>query len=163
MTLHIQHLNIKLVKPYSNNAKLHPQEQIEQIKASILHVGFLDPISIDEDFYILEGHGRYEAAKQLGYNTIPTIQLFDLSKEQKMIYRLAHNKLTMNTGFDEHMLKLDLSELSTDEQSLTGFSTKELLYLLDEPLTIIEESNELEAEPEAEPQSIICPECGYSF
>ena len=54
-----------------------------------------------------------------------------------MIYRLAHNKLTMNTGFDEDMLKLDLSELSIDEQSITGFSTKELSYLLDEPLTNI--------------------------
>lgn len=161
--MHIQHLNIKSVKPYNNNAKLHPQEQIEQIKASILHVGFLDPIAIDEDFYILEGHGRYEAAKQLKYTTIPTIQIFDLSPEQKMIYRLAHNKLTMNTGFDEDMLKLDLSQLSIDEQSLTGFSTKELSYLLDEPLTILEEPEEEPEEPEAEPQTLICPECGYSF
>lgn len=161
--MHIQHINIKNVKPYSNNAKLHPQEQIEQIKASIQHVGFLDPISIDEDGYILEGHGRYIAAKQLGYHTIPTIQIFDLSKEQKMIYRLAHNKLTMNTGFDEDMLKLDLSELSIDEQSITGFSTKELSYLLDDPLTIIEEPQEEPEEPDAEPQSLICPECGYSF
>lgn len=161
--MHIQHINIKNVKPYTNNAKLHPQEQIEQIKASIQHVGFLDPISIDENGYILEGHGRYIAAKQLGYHTIPTIQIFDLSKEQKMIYRLAHNKLTMNTGFDEDMLKLDLSELSIDEQSITGFSTKELSYLLDEPLTIIEEPTEEPEEPTAEPQSLICPECGYSF
>ena len=69
--MHIQHINIKNAKPYTNNAKLHPQEQIEQIKAPIQHVGFLDPISIDENGYILEGHGRYIAAKQLGYHTIP--------------------------------------------------------------------------------------------
>lgn len=75
-------MNIDEVTPYENNAKLHPQEQIEQIKKSILEFGNNDPIAIDENNIIIEGHGRYEALKQLDYKEIECIKLSHLSEEQ---------------------------------------------------------------------------------
>ena len=82
-------INIEDIKPYENNAKLHPQEQIEQIKKSILEFGNNDPIAIDENNVIIEGHGRYEALNQLGYKEVECIKLSHLTEEQKKAYILS--------------------------------------------------------------------------
>lgn len=104
-------INIEDIKPYENNAKLHPQEQIEQIKKSILEFGNNDPIAIDENNVIIEGHGRYEALKQLNYDEVECIRLSHLTEEQKKAYILVHNKLTMNTGFDIDLLNEELEQI----------------------------------------------------
>ena len=104
-------IKIENIKPYKNNAKLHPQEQIEQIKKSILEFGNNDPIAIDENNIIIEGHGRYEALKQLDYKEVDCIRLSHLSEEQKKAYILVHNKLTMNTGFDINILNEELESI----------------------------------------------------
>ena len=80
--MYIEKINIENIKPYEKNAKLHPQEQIEQIKKSILEFGNNDPLAIDENNIIIEGHGRYEALKQLGYKELECIRLSHLSEEQ---------------------------------------------------------------------------------
>ena len=85
---------------YEHNVKKHPQYQVDQIKQSIVQFGNNDPIAIDEDNTIIEGHGRYLALSQLGYEEVPVIRLNHLSAEQKQAYILAHNKITMNTDFD---------------------------------------------------------------
>lgn len=113
---------------YAKNSKLHPPEQIQQIAKSIVEFGFLDPIAVDENGEILEGHGRYLAAESLQLKLVPTVQILGLTQEQKVAYRIAHNKLTMNSDFDLELLKLDmdfLSEMDFD-LGLTGFDSEDL-------------------------------------
>lgn len=109
--LEIELLDIDDLIEYNNNVKEHPEEQIEQIKQSILEFGNNDPIAIDENNVIIEGHGRLNALKELGYKQAECIRLSHLNEEQKKAYRLVHNKLTMNTDFDiagleEELLKI---------------------------------------------------------
>ena len=117
----IEKISIDAIKPYENNAKLHPPEQIEQIKRSILEFGNNDPIAIDENGVIIEGHGRYEALKQLGFDEIEIIRLSHLNEQQKKAYILAHNKLTMNTGFDFDALNLELDNILDFDMTDFGF------------------------------------------
>ena len=121
----IEKISIDAIKPYENNAKLHPPEQIEQIKKSIQEFGNNDPIAIDENGVIIEGHGRYEALKQLGFDEIEIIRLSHLSEQQKKAYILAHNKLTMNTGFDFDVLNLELDNIIDFDMTDFGFELVE--------------------------------------
>ena len=125
----IEKISIEEIKPYDNNAKLHPPEQIEQIKKSIEEFGNNDPIAIDENNVIIEVHGRYEALKQLGFNEAHIIRLTHLNEQQKKAYILAHNKLTMNTGFDFDTLNLELDSIVDFDMSDFGF---EKLDFIDE-------------------------------
>lgn len=120
-SLRIEYIPIEDIKPYENNAKLHPQEQIQQIKNSILEFGFDDPIAIWKDNIIIEGHGRLIAAQELGYKEIPVIRLDDLTDEQRRAYTLVHNKLTMNSGFDIEMLNIELGGIDRIDMSDFGF------------------------------------------
>lgn len=123
----IETVSIASIKPYANNAKLHPEEQIEQIKRSIEEFGFNDPIAVDETDTIIEGHGRYIALNELGYTEVPIIRLSHLTPEQKKAYILAHNKLTMNTGFDLEVLTKELKSIGELlDTTLTGFNIEEL-------------------------------------
>lgn len=119
MELKIEYVDINSIKPYKNNAKLHPQEQIEQIKKSIQEFGNNDPIAVWHN-EIVEGHGRYEALKQLGETNIPIIRLDNLTDEERKAYTLVHNKLTMNSEFDFNMLDKELADLDID-MSVYGF------------------------------------------
>lgn len=111
--LKIEYVDINSIKPYEKNAKLHPEEQIEQIKKSIEQFGMDDPIGIWKD-EIVEGHGRLIACKQLGYKEVPIIRLDHLTDEERKSYTLAHNKLTMNSDFDFNILDSELAELNID-------------------------------------------------
>ena len=117
----IEKVKIEDLKPYENNAKLHPQEQIDEIKKSIEEFGNNDPIAIDENNIIIEGHGRYLALQQLGYKQVEVIRLSHLTEEQRKAYTLVHNKLTMNTGFDMELLMLELNEIQDIDMRLLGF------------------------------------------
>lgn len=109
--MEIVNIAVEEIKEYENNAKLHPQEQINQIKKSIEKFGFNDPIAIDEDNVIIEGHGRFEAVKQLNFKEVPVIKLSHMTEEKKRAYILAHNKITMNSGFDKDLLENELQEI----------------------------------------------------
>lgn len=117
----IETINIADVVEYENNAKLHPQEQIEKIKKSILEFGNNDPIAIDENNVLIEGHGRLKALKQLGYDEVEAIRLSHLSEEQKKAYILVHNKLNIDTGFDADLLSAELEDIFTVDMSEYGF------------------------------------------
>lgn len=109
----MKHETVKIsdLKEYPNNAKIHTQEQIDQIIKSISDYGNNDPIGIDENNMILEGHGRYLALKQLGVEEVPVIRITHLNEKEKREYILVHNKTNQNTGFDLDILELELEDL----------------------------------------------------
>ena len=146
MKLKIEYVDINSIKPYSKNAKLHPEEQIEQIKKSIEQFGMDDPIGIWKD-EIVEGHGRLIACKQLGYTEVPIIRLDHLTDEERKAYTLAHNKLTMNSDFDLDILQEELNNFDTIDMKDFGF---DIDLGLDEEQEIIEdEVPEVPEEPKA--------------
>lgn len=110
--LKIEYIPIDSIEPYPGNSKLHTPKQIEQIKKSMQKFGNIDPIGIWHN-EIVEGHGRYQAAKSLGHKTIPVIRLDSLTDEQRRAYGLIHNQLTMNTGFDLEALQIELDSISS--------------------------------------------------
>ena len=118
--LKIEYVDINSIKPYKNNAKTHPKEQIEQIKKSIEQFGMDDPIGIWKD-EIVEGHGRLIACKELGMTEVPIIRLDHLTDEERKAYTLAHNKLTMNSDFDIDILNEELASFDTIDMSDFGF------------------------------------------
>lgn len=122
MELKIINMPVKDLKPYENNAKEHPAEQVDQIRQSIEQFGFLDPVAIWKDDTVIEGHGRLLAAIELGLEEIPVIRLDDLTDAQRKAYALVHNQLTMNTGFDAATLALELDKVKLDfDMAAFGF------------------------------------------
>jgi DNA modification methylase len=117
--------------PYINNARTHSDEQIAQIAASIKEFGFTNPLLIDGDNGLIAGHGRLLAARKLNIEELPTIELSHLSEAQRKAYILADNKLAQNAGWDDELLKLELSELDElgFDLSITGFSNDEIRAL----------------------------------
>ena len=122
--------------PYVNNARTHNKEQVNQICASINEYGFTNPILIDEKGMIIAGHGRLMASKQLGLEQVPCIELKGLTEAQKKAYIIADNKMALNAGWDEELLKLELENLKEldFDLDLTGFDTSELDAILDSEL-----------------------------
>ena len=144
--LKIEYVDINSIKPYKNNAKMHPEEQIEQIKKSIEQFGMNDPIGIWKD-EIVEGHGRLIACQKLGMTEVPIICLDHLTDEERKAYTLAHNKLTMNSDFDLDILNDELLNIDTIDMSDFGF---DIDLDIDEEQEIIEdEVPEVPEEPKA--------------
>ena len=125
MELEVKYIPIGDIKPYKGNAKKHPKKQIDQIVKSIEDMGFLDPIGIWNG-EIVEGHGRYLAAKKLKLKTVPVIFLDDLTDEQRRAYTLIHNKLTMNSDFDLALLTDELLNISKYDMAEYGFVDPEI-------------------------------------
>lgn len=122
MELKIVYLPVSDLKPYERNAKLHPAEQIEQIKRSIQDNGMCDPIGVwGPDNLVVEGHGRLLACKELGIDTVPVIRLDHLTDEQRREYALIHNQTTMNSGFDFAILEGELQGLPDFDAEFYGF------------------------------------------
>ena len=109
--MQIEKIKVDEIIPYADNAKLHPERQIEQIRSSILEFGFNDPIAIDENNVVIEGNGRLMAIKDLGFKEVDCIRIEGLTEDQKRAYILVHNKLTMNTGFDIDILNKELERI----------------------------------------------------
>jgi DNA modification methylase len=144
--LKIEYIDINTIKPYKKNAKLHPPEQIEQIKKSIEQFGMDDPIGIWHD-EIVEGHGRLIACKELGYTEVPIIRLDHLTDEERKAYTLAHNKLTMNSDFDIDVLNEELENIENIDMSDFGFDID--LDIEEEQEIVEDEVPEVPEEPKA--------------
>ena len=169
----IQEWELSKITAYNRNAKLHPDSHIEQIANSIEEFTFLDPVAVDENGELLEGHGRLLAAQKRGDSTIPVIQIKGLSEAQKVAYRIAHNKLTMNTGYNPELLKLDFEFLQEEnfDLDLTGFGEFELSFL-EEDIEEEENANDGDMNYNSKTQEIDvddfefdcqCPKCGFQF
>ena len=118
--------------PYARNSRTHSEEQIAQVAASIKEFGFLNPVIIAEDNTILAGHARVLAARKLGLDKVPCIKAESLTEAQKRAYIIADNKLSLNAGWDEKLLSVEISDLKNEafDLSLLGFDDKELDKLL---------------------------------
>jgi ParB-like chromosome segregation protein Spo0J len=162
--LQIIKLGIEELTPYENNAKKHTPEQIEQIKNSIQAFGNIDPLGIaGENNVIYVGNGRYIALKELGYKEAYCIRLDHLTEQERKAYAIAHNKLTMNTGFDNDLLRAEMESLQDIDfdLELMGFEEWELDSLLNSLSD--EDLQEFFAEKEdkpKKPKTITCPHCG---
>jgi len=119
--------------PREHNSKIHTAQQIAQIIESIREFGFNDPIAVDENNVIIEGHGRWQAARKLGISRIPVIALHGLTAEEKKAYAIAHNKLTLNGDFDFELLRKEMSKLASSSFPLllTGFEREEFENLFE--------------------------------
>lgn len=126
--MEIKYKNINDLIPYVNNTRTHSEEQVNQIASSIKEFGFTNPVLIDADGGLIAGHGRVMGAKKLGLKEIPTIMLDNLTEAQKKAYIIADNKIALNAGWDEELLKIELQALQEMDfdLSLTGFSDEEL-------------------------------------
>ena len=124
-------VDINKLIPYVNNARTHSPEQINKLRASLREFGFVNPVIIDKDFNIIAGHGRVEAAKAEGMKEVPCVLVDYLTEAQKKAYILADNRMAMDAGWDEEMLKVELEALNAEafDLSLTGFDDKELTDL----------------------------------
>lgn len=144
-------IKIDELKPYKKNAKIHTQEQIDQIKSSIEKFGMNDPVAVwGNENLIIEGHGRLEALKQLGFEEVECIRLDHLNDEERKAYTLAHNKLTMNTDFDFDVLDEELNSILNIDMEDFGF------FKVDEEL-----EKEEEEKPEVEFSEVIGEEHNY--
>lgn len=124
--LKVEYLSTEDLRPYADNAKIHTAEQVEQIKESIREFGMNDPIAIWKNNEIIEGHGRLIACSELGIEQVPVIRLDGLTDEQRKAYMLVHNQLTMNTGFDETLLNIELEKIGAEvDMTQFGFEIRE--------------------------------------
>ena len=130
--MQIEKVKISDLLEYKNNAKEHPQWQIEQIVESIEKFGFNDPIAIDENNTIIEGHGRLYALQEMGAAEVECIRLSHLGENEKKAYILAHNKLTMNTEFDADLLAQELGEIEGIDMSSFGFLMDPLIEVVED-------------------------------
>ena len=123
------------IKPYSKNARVHTEEQVEQLVKSIKTYGFTNPILIDGKNVLIAGHGRLEAATELGIIEIPAVVIKGLSEDQKQALRIADNKLALNAYWDEELLRAEIAELQMADfdLELTGFKMDELDRLMTDP------------------------------
>lgn len=159
MNLKIEYLNKQELKPYVNNAKIHTDGQVEQIRKSIEEFDFNDPIAVWGENEIVEGHGRLLAVMEMDdVETVPVIRLDHLTDKQRKAYALAHNKLTMNTGFDASILEIELADIGDIDMEQFGF---ERVAEFDEGT--LDELFEDAPEKEKKPKKIQCPHCGEWF
>jgi DNA modification methylase len=130
--MEIKEVLVSELIPYIKNSRTHSDQQVAQIAASIKEFGWTNPILVDGDRGIIAGHGRLMAARKLGYEKVPTIELSYLTPTQRKAYVIADNQLAMNAGWDTEMLTIELNELLEDKFSLEllGFDADELAKLL---------------------------------
>ena len=141
--------------PYANNARTHSEAQVAQIAASIREFGFNNPVLIDEDSTIIAGHGRVMAARALELDEVPCIRLSHLSPSQRKAYIIADNKIALNSGWDEELLKLELEGMTDIEQMATGFSPEELNLLFNGWQSDIDRMDDIDAKDTTAKEKII--------
>lgn len=114
--------------PYVNNARTHSAEQVNKLRASLREFGFINPVIVDKDLNVIAGHGRILAAKEEKIPEVPCVYVDYLTEAQKKAYILADNRMAMDAGWDEELLRVEIETLQAEafDVSLTGFDEKEI-------------------------------------
>lgn len=149
--------------PYARNSRTHSDAQVTKLAASIREFGFLNPIIVDGQNGIIAGHGRVMAAQKLGLDTLPCIEAAHLTEAQRRAYVIADNRMALDAGWDDELLKVELKDLDAVgfDLTLTGFELGELsnMFLEDSPADAPDDFSEVDETDMAH----ICPKCGFEF
>ena len=149
-TTEMQLVPIAKLVPYVNNARTHSPEQINKLRSSLREFGFINPVIIDRDFGVIAGHGRILAAKEEGITEVPCVFADHLTEAQKKAYIIADNRMAMDAGWDEELLRVEIEALQAEafDLSLTGFDEKELADLFGDDAEVQEDDFDVDAELE---------------
>ena len=149
-TTQMQLVDINKLIPYVNNARTHSPEQITKLRSSLRELGFINPVLIDREFNVLAGHGRIAAAKEEGINEVPCVFVEHLSEAQKKAYILADNRMSLDAGWDDELLKVEMASLQEMgfDIGMTGFDESELADLFETDAEGEEDNFDVDAELE---------------
>ena len=130
-TTEMQLVPLSKLVPYVNNARTHSPEQLAKLRSSLREFGFINPVIIDRDFNVIAGHGRIAAAKEEGITEVPCVFVDYLTEAQKKAYILADNRMALDAGWDEELLRIEIESLqgADFDVSLTGFGEDEIADL----------------------------------
>lgn len=157
--LEVVYLPVDSLTPYENNTRKHSPDDIEAIKQSIQHVGFLDPLGIwGPNNLIVEGHGRQIAAKELGMETVPCIRLDHLTEEQRKEYAIRHNRTAELSAWDFGKLEEELAALD-----IQGIDMSDLHFSLPDVSALDDLFAPAPEQEEKQPKQVKCPHCGEWF
>ena len=159
----IERWPLERIKPYPQNARLHSDQQVEQIAASMRRFGVTSPVLVDESGILIYGHGRLRAAQSIGLGELPVAVAKGWTEDEKKAYRIADNQIALKAEWDQPLLAAELKELNLADfdMPLIGFSEGELKQLLLDP-------EEFRPAPEGDvtlgrQRMAKCPECGHDF
>ena len=149
-TSEMQLVPIEKLIPYVNNARTHSPEQINKLRSSLREFGFINPIIIDRDYGVIAGHGRLMAAKEENIKEVPCVFADHLTEAQKKAYIIADNRMAMDAGWDEELLRVEIEALQAEafDIALTGFDDKELSKLFDDGTEAQDDDFDVDAELE---------------
>lgn len=149
-TTEFQLVPLSKLVPYQNNARIHSPEQINKLRSSLREFGFINPVIIDRNYGIIAGHGRAIAAREEGITEVPCVFADHLTEAQKKAYIIADNRMALDAGWDEELLRVEIEALQADafDLALTGFDEKELSKLFDDGNEAEEDGFDVDAELE---------------
>lgn len=147
-TTDMQLVSIDMLIPYVNNARTHSAEQLNKLRSSLREFGFINPVIIDRDYNIIAGHGRVLAAREENITEVPCVFVDHLTEAQKKAYILADNRMAMDAGWDEELLRVEIESLQAEafDVSLTGFEDQEIADLFAEEQEATEDDFDVEEE-----------------
>ena len=147
-TTEMQLVPIEKLVPYVNNARTHSPEQINKLRSSLREFGFINPVIIDRDFGVIAGHGRILAAKEENIKEVPCVFADHLTEAQKKAYIIADNRMAMDAGWDEELLRVEIEALQAEafDLSLTGFDEKEIADLFKDDADVEDDDFDVEQE-----------------
>lgn len=159
MPLTVQHWPVERLIPYARNPRTHTDEQVAQVAASIVEFGWTNPVLAGADGVIIAGHARLLAARKLGLTEVPVIVLDHLTEAQRRALVIADNRLALNAGWDEEMLRVELDALREEDFNLDllGFGDDELAAFLAEPEVATAGNTDEDAAPEAPETAVTVP------
>ncbi len=130
-TTELQLVPVSKLVPYVNNARTHSPEQIMKLRSSLREFGFINPVIIDRDYGVIAGHGRILAAREEGIKEVPCVFADHLTEAQKKAYIIADNRMAMDAGWDEELLRVEIESLQAADFDplLTGFDADEIADL----------------------------------
>lgn len=149
-TSQMQLVDINKLIPYINNARTHSPEQITKLRSSLREFGFINPVLIDREYNVLAGHGRIAAAKEEGIKEVPCVFVEHLSEAQKKAYILADNRMSLDAGWDDELLKVEIASLQEMgfDIGMTGFDEMEIADLFETDTEGEEDNFDVDAELE---------------
>lgn len=152
-TTEMQLISTEKLIPYVNNARTHSTEQINKLRSSLREFGFINPVIIDRDYNVIAGHGRIEAAKAEGISEVPCVFADYLTEAQKKAYILADNRMAMDAGWDEELLRVEIEALQAEsfDVDLTGFDESEIADLFETDSEVKDDGFDVDAELEKPP------------